>query len=136
MAYSSIPDSFLTGRRPVRKRRQTRTPAHPALPDLAPAERGPQPGSQSHLGRIGADLAAQFGELKSDPDAQNPLARLTVYALNAILLILAFPVGFALLLVNVLLGENLRITLHVVALTGLALSLSASETAARLIGLG
>ena len=137
MAYSSIPETFLAGARPVRNRRQTKRRAHPALPDLEPAESGaPSDARPSQLARIKADVAAQFGELKTDPDARNPLARLTVYALNAVLLIVAFPVGFALLLVNVLLGENLRITVHVLALTGLALSLSSTDTVARVLGIG
>jgi hypothetical protein len=137
MAYSSIPDTFLAGARPVRNHRHTKRRAHPALPDLEPAENGtPSEGRFSHLARIQADLAAQFGELKTNPDTRNPLARLTVYTLNAILLIVAFPVGFALLLVNVLLGENLRITVHVLALTGLALSLSSTDTVARVLGIG
>lgn len=137
MAYSSTPDTFLTGARPVRVHRHRRKADHSALPDLEPAEpRTESDHRRSHIARIRHDLAVQFDELRANPDARNPLARLTVYALNAILLILAFPVGFALLLVNVLLGENLRITVHVLALTGLALSLSSSDGFARVFGIG
>lgn len=137
MAYSSIPETFLAGARPVRGDRHRHKAHHPALPDLAPAETcGAVDNRRSHLARVRDTIATQFAELRSNPDARNPLARLTVYALNAVLLILAFPVGFALLLVNVLLGENLRFTVHVLALTGLAVSLSSSETFARLLGIG
>jgi hypothetical protein len=137
MAYSSTRHSFLTGARPVgRYRRPSRT-AHPAFPDLEPAETGAGGTARSgQLDRIRADLAAQFSEIRENPDADNALARLTVYALNAVLLILAFPVGFAMLIFNVLVGESLRTTIHVLALTGLAVTLSNTETAARVLGLG
>lgn len=137
MAYSSTRHSFLTGARPVGGFRRPPRTAHPAFPDLEPADAGAGRGARSgQLDRIRAELAAQFGEIRENPDANNALARLTVYALNAVLLILAFPVGFAMLIFNVLVGENLRTTIHVLALTGLAVTLSNTETAARVLGLG
>lgn len=135
MAYSSTRHSFLTGARPVRGYRRPLPDARRAFPDLEPAEPGAERTS-GHLARIRAELAVQYRELRDDPDADNALSRLTVYALNAVLLVLAFPVGFALLIFNVLAGENLRTTVHVLALTGLALALSSTETAARVLGLG
>ena len=51
---------------------------------------------------------------------------LTVYALNGILMLMAFPIGFALLVFNILGGENLRTTAHAIALTGLGTALSAA----------
>lgn len=51
-------------------------------------------------------------------EAYDMTARLTVYVLNLAVLVAAFPVGFALLIFNILGGENLRTTAHVVALTG------------------
>ena len=51
-------------------------------------------------------------------------ARLTVYVLNAIVMIFAMPVGAALLFLNIVGGENLRTTSHVLALTGMFLGLS------------
>ena len=50
-------------------------------------------------------------------------ARLTVYVLNLMVIVFAAPVGLALLLMNILGGENLRTTAHVVALTGMFLGL-------------
>lgn len=57
-------------------------------------------------------------------ESQSEVARLTVYALNGILMIIAFPIGMALLLFNIIGGENLRTTAHVMALTGLAFALA------------
>lgn len=57
-------------------------------------------------------------------EARSETARLTVYALNGILMIIAFPIGMALLLFNIIGGENLRTTAHVLALTGLAFALA------------
>ena len=50
-------------------------------------------------------------------------ARLTVYVMNLIVIVFSAPVGLALLLMNILGGENLRTTAHVVALTGLFIAL-------------
>jgi hypothetical protein len=44
-------------------------------------------------------------------------ARMTVYVMNAIVMVFALPVGLALLCLNILGGENLRTTAHVMALT-------------------
>lgn len=52
-------------------------------------------------------------------EAYDLTARLTVYVFNLIILIAAFPVGFALLVYNILGGENVRTTAHVLSLTGL-----------------
>ena len=56
-------------------------------------------------------------------ESRDSMARLTVYVLNAAVLIMAFPVGFGLLMFNILGGENLRTTAHVLALTGLGTAL-------------
>jgi hypothetical protein len=137
MAYSSTRRSFLAGARPVRTYRRTPHDARDAFPDLEPADAGHETSALArHAERIRTELSSQFRELRDNPDAENPLARLTVYALNAVLLIIAFPVGFAMLIFNVLVGENLRTTVHVLALTGLAIALSNTDPAARLLGLG
>lgn len=135
MAYSSTRHSFLAGARPVRGYRQPTPGARRAFPELEPADAGVRAESESHFNRIKADLSAQFHEIRENPEADNALSRLTVYGLNAILLILAFPVGFAMLMFNLLVGENLRTTIHVLALTGLAVTLAQTETAARILGL-
>jgi hypothetical protein len=137
MAYSSTRQSFLTGARPVRGHRRPIRDARTAFPELEPADCGRSPsGLSRRINLIGAKLASQFQEIRENPDTDNALSRLTVYALNAVLLVLAFPVGFGMLMFNLLVGENLRTTIHVLALTGLAVTLSQTETAARVLGIG
>ena len=137
MAYSSTRQSFLAGARPIRTFRRPSQDAREAFPELEPADTGGKSaGLSEHGDRIREGLVSQFRELRDNPDADNALASLTVYALNAVLLILAFPVGFAMLIFNVLVGESLRTTIHVLALTGLAIALSNTEPAARVLGIG
>ena len=57
-------------------------------------------------------------------EAYDMTARLTVYVFNLAVLVAAFPVGFALLIFNILGGENLRTTAHVVALTGMGTAIA------------
>lgn len=57
------------------------------------------------------------------------VARATVYVSNMMLMVLAPPVGLAMLLMNILGGENLRTTLHLVALTGMASALASTSNA-------
>ena len=54
---------------------------------------------------------------------QDVTARLTVYVMNLMVILFAAPVGLALLVMNILGGENLRTTAHVVALTGMFMAL-------------
>jgi hypothetical protein len=137
MAYSSTPSTFLVGASPVRVRRHRHIGAHPSLPDLEPAETGAQAARRSRFAaRLRCDIATQAAELRRDPGSRNGLSRLCVYALNAVLLATAFPIGFAMLMFNLLLGENLKVTVHVVALTGFAVTLSSSDVVARVFGIG
>lgn len=97
------------------------------LPPLAPPEPQPEP---SPL--VDPEPAFEFSSVSIQEESTNfrdrreshdPYARLTVYVLTTIVLIFAFPVGFALLIFNILGGENLRTTSHALALTGLGLAL-------------
>lgn len=63
------------------------------------------------------------------------VARMTVYVINAIVMVFALPVGLALLCLNILGGENLRTTAHVLALTGLFMALSETDGGARFLSL-
>lgn len=62
---------------------------------------------------------------KKRPENKNAVARATVYIMNLIVLVMALPVGLALLFFNILFGENLRTTAHVIALTGMGMALTA-----------
>lgn len=68
------------------------------------------------------------------PEHQDLTARATVYVLNLTVMVFALPIGLALLIMNILGGENLRTTAHVMALTGLFSALSAANPG--LFGLG
>lgn len=111
------------------------TEAQRAFPELLPADPGAAR-APGHLTRIRREIVTQARELRANPSADNALSRLAVYLLNALLLILAFPVGFALLMFNLLAGENLKITLQVLGITGLAMILSQTGAAERILGLG
>lgn len=137
MAYSSTRETFMVGARPVRKIRRRRHRADEVFPELEPADaasRGTR--RTATFAETLHEMRAQFDDIREDPGTDNPLSRLTAYALNLVLLVLAFPVGFAMLIVNVLGGANLRTTVHVLALTGAAIALVNTEAGARLLGLG
>ena len=63
-------------------------------------------------------------EPKQRPEHSDILARATVYVMNMIVIVMSLPVGLALLAFNILGGENLRTTAHVIALTGMGVALS------------
>ena len=67
-------------------------------------------------------------------ERRDPVARLTVYALNGVILLAFFPVGFALLIFNILGGENLRTTAHTMALTGMGTALATAGYAGQVVG--
>lgn len=60
-------------------------------------------------------------------EPKNLTATLTVYVLNIILMFISFPIGMAMLIFNIIGGENLRTTAHVIALTGTGIALSMTE---------
>ena len=101
-----------------------------ALPDLTPAappEQAPRPWLPHADGGFLKDEPTDF---RLRPEARDPVARLTVYVLNAIVMVLVFPVGFGLLIFNILGGENLRTTAHTLALTGTGMGLASAVQAA------
>lgn len=135
MAYSSTNETFLVGASPVRRSRP-KSRGRALLPDLAPAEGAHVRRSRpEQFSAVVARLQTQFREVLADPDIDNPVAHGIVYFLNVVLMILAFPVGFALLIFNVLRGESLRTTVHVLALTGVAAALASTDMGAGLLGL-
>lgn len=110
------------------------------LPDLEPAEERLRK-RKSHIFSADAislshDSAMEdLFEPNKRAEHKDFTARMTVYVLNAIVMVFALPVGLALLCLNILGGENLRTTAHVMALTGLFMALSATEEGARLFSM-
>lgn len=107
------------------------------LPDLEPAEERLRR-RKSHI--FAAD-SIELSHNSAIEDVFEPsqraehrdfTARMTVYVMNAIVMVFALPVGLGLLCLNILGGENLRTTAHVMALTGLFMALSVTEEGARL----
>ena len=106
-----------------------------ALPDLEPAE--------DRLRRIKRHIYASDSitlthssavEDVFDPklreEHNNLVARITVYVLNMIVVVMSLPIGLFLLFFNILGGENLRTTAHIIALTGMSMALAQTEAGA------
>lgn len=102
------------------------------LPELTPAKPKKSINTGAALAKVGIRLSRgsaqdEVTDFREREDASDPIAKLTVYALNAMILLFAFPVGFALLIFNILGGENLRTTAHAMALTGMGIALGWTE---------
>ena len=111
---------------------------HKSLPDLAP----PEERLRSQKRQIFSSDAISLSHASAMEDVFDPAerpergdlkARLTVYALNMTIMVFTVPVGMALLIMNMLGGENLRTTAHVMALTGLFSALAAANPGLMLI---
>ncbi len=111
-----------------------------SLPDLEPAEDKLRR-MKSHI--FSADSIALthdsamedvFDPSKRDEN-KSTTARATVYVSNMMLMVLSPPVGLGMLMLNILGGENLRTTLHMVALTGMATALASTAGGAWLASL-
>lgn len=107
---------------------------HDVLPDLAPPEVRLQK-EKSHIFSSDAITLSHASAMDDvfDPalraEHQDLTARLTVYAMNLTVMVFALPVGLALLFMNIIGGENLRTTAHVMALTGLFSALAMANQA-------
>ncbi len=103
----------------------TKVPRSALLPALAPAD-PPAQRTAPVVGLTVPSKAVRDEETRFSlrEETRSPVACLTVYVLNAILLVIAFPIGFGMLVFNILGGENLRTTAHVIALTGFAIALT------------
>ena len=103
-----------------------RGPDSPAmLPDLEP----PAPSWTEKLVRIWRGLGRRTVQdepidFRDRPERGDLVACLTVYAITASVGLVCLPVGLALVVFNLLGGENFRTTAHVTALTGLGASVS------------
>lgn len=113
-------------------------PGREVLPDLEPAEERLRL-HKSHIFSSDTIALSHDSAIEDvfDPNMREEhrdfTARLTVYVLNAIVMVFALPVGLALLCLNILGGENLRTTAHVMALTGVFMSLATTQEGARLL---
>lgn len=108
------------------------TVTHRSLPDLAP----PEERLRTEKSRIFSSDAIALSHASAMEDVFDPAqraehkdltARLTVYTLNLTVMVFTVPVGLALLLMNIVGGENLRTTAHVMALTGLFTALASAN---------
>jgi len=79
--------------------------------------------------------SAQDEEMRPErrEESTNEIARLTVYVMNIIAMLISFPIGMAVLLFNILGGENVRLTAHAIALAGFASALATTELGARIL---
>lgn len=110
----------------------TSAPVHRSLPHLAP----PEERLRTHKRQIFSsdEISLSHASLHDDalglavrPERKDQIARVTVYTLNLTVMVFAVPAGLVLLLMNILMGENLRTTAHVMALTGLFSALAAAN---------
>lgn len=103
----------------------TRVPAEGRFPSLVPASTNAlaikTEAQMVHL--KSSNVCEESTDFRERSETRDPCAVLTVYAINAMVMVFAFPLGFALLVFNILGGENLRTTSHVMGLTGLATAL-------------
>lgn len=106
------------------------------LPELEPVESA----AESRATALGIEFSShgiqeETTDFREREESHNATARLTVYAMNAAIMLFAFPIGFGLLIFNILGGENLRTTAHAMALTGMVMALGMSEYAPTLPGI-
>ncbi len=106
--------------------------SHSSLPDLEPPEERLRKG-KSEIFRSDAIVISQSSAMEDvfDPakraERGDPVARLTVYSLNLSIMVISLPVGLAMFFLNILGGENLRTTAHVMALTAFFSALSVAN---------
>lgn len=113
-------------------------PGREVLPELEPAEERLRRHKSHIFGSENISLSQKSAmedvfEPSQRAEHQDFTARMTVYVMNATVMVFALPVGLALLCLNILGGENLRTTAHALALTGLFMALAATDEGARLL---
>lgn len=113
------------------------------LPDLEPPEPTEEHLRQSKRQIFSSDMISlTHGSAMEDvfepnerEEHKDRVARATVYVLNGIVAVLSLPIGLALLAFNILGGENLRTTAHVIALTGMGTALAQTDNGIWLLGM-
>lgn len=92
------------------------------LPNLAPSEEKLR---RSRLAIFASDLI-EIEDVKLEaPEKEPELAeQLTVYVMTLTIMVMMFPAGFAMMIYNILAGENLKMTARAMALTGVGIALN------------
>lgn len=91
------------------------------LPNIAPSEEGLR---KSRLAIFASDLI-EVEDVKLEAPAHGPdlMEQLTVYVMTVTMMVMMFPAGFAMMIYNILAGENLKMTARAMALTGFGISM-------------
>jgi len=86
---------------------------------------------------FGSDLIEEVDATRSRPPEEiGLLEQLSVYIMTITIMVLSFPVGFAMLVYNILRGESLKATARMMALTGIGtgvVTLNATQALAQLV---
>ncbi|WP_212525809.1 hypothetical protein [Actibacterium sp. MT2.3-13A] len=103
------------------------------LPNIAPSEEKLR---RSRLAIFASDLI-EIEDVKLDaPKAEPELPeQLTVYVMTLTIMVMMFPAGFAMMIYNILAGENLKMTARAMALTGVGIALNFAGITDQLISL-
>ncbi|MDV4166645.1 hypothetical protein [Rhodovulum sp. FJ3] len=83
-----------------------------------------------------SDLIEEVDTKRERPAEQaGVLEQMTVYVMTITLMVLSFPIGFAMLVYNVLRGENLQATARIMSLTGVGLGFTTVNVSQALAGI-
>lgn len=69
-------------------------------------------------------IVAGDDQIESESEPADVMEQLVVYVMSLTLMVLVFPVGFAVMFYNIVAGENIRMTARAMALTGVAMGLN------------
>ncbi|MEX5729310.1 hypothetical protein Ga0609869_002663 [Rhodovulum iodosum] len=94
------------------------------LPDIAPNDDNLRRSRRSIFASDLIEIESVKFEAPKEPVAIPE--QLAVYVMSATLMVLSFPVGFGMLIYNILAGESLKATARVMALTGVGFSMNMS----------
>ncbi|MBN2905902.1 MAG: hypothetical protein JXJ18_04245 [Rhodobacteraceae bacterium] len=91
---------------------------------------------KARMAIFASDLIETEDRKRPKPRPEPGLAeQLTVYVMSMTLMVLSFPVGFGVLIFNIIAGENLRNTARAMALTGVGFAVNGTDIAQRLADL-
>jgi len=103
------------------------------LPNIAPSEEKLR---HSRLAIFASDLI-EIEDVKLEaPEKEADLPeQLTVYVMTLTIMVMMFPAGFAMMIYNILAGENLKMTARAMALTGVGIALNFAGVTDQLMAL-